>query len=32
MSKELTNYLHTGAEQKLTHYQDEFNKLLSQQK
>ena len=34
MSKELTNYLQnkTGAEQKLNHYQDEFNKLLLQQK
>ena len=33
-SKELTNYLQnkTGAEQKLNHYQDEFNKLLLQQK
>ena len=34
MSKELTNYLqnNTAAEQKLNHYQDEFNKLLLQQK
>lgn len=34
MAKELTNFLQnkTGAEQKLNHYQDEFNKLLLQQK
>ena len=34
MSKELTNYMQnkTGSEQKLNHYQDEFNKLLLQQK
>jgi structural maintenance of chromosome 3 (chondroitin sulfate proteoglycan 6) len=34
MTKELTNYLQnkTSAEQKLNHYQDEFNKLLLQQK
>ena len=34
MAKELTNYLQnkTGSEQKLNHYQDEFNKLLLQQK
>ena len=34
MSKELTNCLQnkTGAEQKLNHYQEEFNKLLLQQK
>ena len=34
MTKELTNYLQNkiGSEQKLNHYQDEFNKLLLQQK
>ena len=34
MTKELTNYLQnkTSAEQKLNHYQDEFNKLILQQK
>ena len=34
MTKELTNYLQnkTSSEQKLNHYQDEFNKLLLQQK